>query len=285
MDTGENNQGLRKVLELTRMISIVLLLLHFYYVGYDVFDRWKLTTRITDVLLGNIARTGLFASFNRPKFIGLGFLVLVLIGARGRKDERIRLKHCMICLVAGLLLYFVSFFVWQLDLDLAAKTEWYMGITSLGYFLIMTGGTLLSRTIQKQLGDDIFNKENETFPQEERLLTNEYSINLPAQYRYKGRIRKSWINIINPFRALLVIGSPGSGKSYFVIRHVIEQHISKGFTAFIYDFKYDDLTKLTYNFLQKYKSSYKIVPEFCVINFDDLSHSHRCNPLYPDLMF
>ena len=116
-----------------------------------------------------------------------------------------------------------------------------MVLCSTGYILVLTGGTLLSRVIQTKFNNkDIFNKENESFPQEERLLQNEFSINLPAKYHLKNKIRKSWINIINPFRALLVLGSPGSGKSYFVIRHVITQHISKGFAMFVYDFKYDD---------------------------------------------
>ncbi|PTT11064.1 conjugal transfer protein TraG, partial [Flavobacterium sp. HMWF030] len=131
---------------------------------------------------------------------------------------------------------------------------------------------------------DIFNKENETFPQEERLLENEYSINLPAQYFLKDKLRKSWINIINPFRALMVLGTPGSGKSYFVIRHVITQHISKGFSMFIYDFKFDDLTKIAYNTWLNYKNRYPVEPKFYIINFDDLSRSHRCNPLDPKSM-
>ena len=138
----------------------------------------------------------------------------------------------------------------------------------------------MSRVIQTKFNSkDIFNKENETFPQEERLLQNEFSINLPAKYHLKNKVRKSWINIINPFRALLVLGSPGSGKSYFVIRHVITQHISKGFAMFVYDFKYDDLSRIVYNTWLKYKHSYPIVPKFYVINFEDLSCSHRCNPL------
>ena len=89
----------------------------------------------------------------------------------------------------------------------------------------------------------MFNTENQTFPQEERLLKNEYSINLPAIYYLKGKNHNSWINVINPMRGLLVMSSPGSGKSYFVIHHIIRQHIEKGFSMFIYDFKYDDLTK------------------------------------------
>ncbi|MFX6234589.1 conjugal transfer protein TraG, partial [Acinetobacter baumannii] len=86
----------------------------------------------------------------------------------------------------------------------------------IGFLLILAGGNLLSRLIKLNLGDDVFNSLNETFPQEERLISNEYSINLPARYNLKNRVRKSWINIINPFRGLLVIGSPGSGKSWFV---------------------------------------------------------------------
>ena len=148
--------------------------------------------------------------------------------------------------------------------------------------MILSGGTLLSRIIKNKLNHkDIFNKENETFPQEERLLENEYSINLPARYHLKDKVRNSWINIINPFRALMVLGTPGSGKSYFVIRHVITQHIRKGFTMFIYDFKFDDLSKIAYNTWLKYKHLYPITPKFYVINFDDLTRTHRCNPLDP----
>ena len=129
---------------------------------------------------------------------------------------------------------------------------------------------------------DIFNKMNESFPQEERLLENEYSINLPAKYVFRGREKKSWINIINPFRSLLVIGTPGAGKSYFVIRHVITQHIRKGFSMFIYDFKYDDLSRIAYNALLKYRGEYDVDPSFYVINFDQIYH--RCNPLDPATM-
>jgi len=116
------------------------------------------------------------------------------------------------------------------------------------------------------------------------LLENEYSVNLPAQYNLKGKIRKSWINIINPFRALLVLGTPGSGKTYFVIRHVITQHLEKGFTFFIYDFKFPDLTRIAYNNLKKHYGQFKIAPRLYIINFDDLARTHRCNPLYPESM-
>ena len=159
-----------------------------------------------------------------------------------------------------------------------------MTSSGLGFLLVLSNGTMLSRLIKVRLSKDIFNDLNETFPQEERLINNEYSINLPARYKLKEKEKKSWINIINPFRGLLVIGSPGAGKSWFVIQHVMKQHIEKGFAMFIYDFKYDDLSKIAYNWLQLHKDKYVIAPSFYVINFDNLSVTHRCNPLEPSAM-
>ncbi len=145
-------------------------------------------------------------------------------------------------------------------------------------------GTRLSRLLILKLGGDIFNKDNETFPQEERKLENEFSINLPAQYYLKGKTRNSWINTINPFRGSLILGTPGSGKSYFAIRHIITQHIKKGFSMFIYDFKYDDLTKIAYNTLLTCEDQKHLQRKFYVINFEDLTRTHRCNPLNPQSM-
>jgi hypothetical protein len=280
MQTGENEQGLRKILDLTRMISITLLGLHFYYYCYTAFEAWHLTATLTDRLMGNIQNTGLFRSFHLSKLIALGMLFISLLGAKGRKEEKLNYKTGFAYLFTGLLIYFFSYLILITQLPVPSATLWYMGLTTIGFLLILTGGTLLSRVVKLKMNSkDIFNKENETFPQEERLLANEYSINLPSRYNLKGRIRKSWINIINPFRALLVLGSPGSGKSYFVIRHVITQHIKKGFTMFVYDFKFDDLSKITYNTWLKHKDAYPVPPQFFVINFDDLTRSHRCNPL------
>ncbi len=280
MQTGENEQGLRKILDMTRLISIVILVLHFYYYCYAAFEHWHLTLPLTDRLMSNILNTGLFKSFHTSKLFSLGFLAISLMGARGRKDEKLNYKTAFAYIVTGLLIYFLSYLSLLLKIALTTAAILYIGITAIGFMLILSGGTLLSRVIQQKLnGNDIFNKENETFPQEERLLENEFSINLPAQYNLKGKRRKSWINIINPFRGLMVLGSPGSGKSYFVIRHVITQHIRKGFTMFVYDFKFDDLSKIVYNTWLKYRSKYLVQPEFYVINFDDLTRSHRCNPL------
>jgi hypothetical protein len=280
MQTGENEQALRKILDMTRLISVIILALHFYYYCYGAFRDWQFTSVFTDRLLGNVSNTGLFSGFNKSKLIALGFLCISLMGAKGRRDDKLGYKAAFAYIITGLLMYFFSYFSFLMEMKTTHIASIYMGLTSLGFLLVLTGGTFLSRIIKSKFNNkDIFNKENETFPQEERLLQNEYSINLPCQYKLKNRIRKSWINIINPFRALLVLGSPGSGKSYFVIRHVITQHIKKGFSMFVYDFKFDDLSKIVYNTWLKYRDKYAIPPKFFVINFDDLTRSHRCNPL------
>ncbi len=282
--TGENEQGLRKIVDLTRFASIFILLLHFYYFCYVAFEQWEITSTITDRLMKNISNTGLFRNQLTSKFMALGLLVISLFGAQGKKDEKINWRSITAYLLIGLLLYFSSQLYFKLQYDVQTVAIVYMTATGIGFLLILAGGNLLSRLIRYNLGNDVFNSLNETFPQEERLISNEYSINLPARYNLKNRVRKSWINIINPFRGLLVIGSPGAGKSWFVIQHVIKQHIEKGFAMFVYDFKYDDLSRIVYNWLQQNKHNYSVKPSFYVINFDNLSVSHRCNPLDPNSM-
>ncbi len=285
VQTGENEQALRKILDMTRLISIVILVMHFNYYCYAAFQEWGLSSTFSDRILGNIYRTGIFSNFVKSKLIALGFLVISLLGAKGRKDEKLNYKTAFAYLITGLLLYFASYLSMMLQLPAQEKAIVYISITAIGFLLVLSGGTLLSRIIKNKFNNkDIFNKENETFPQEERLLDNEFSINLPARYHLKNKVRNSWINIINPFRAIMVLGTPGAGKSYFVIRHVITQHIRKGFTMFVYDFKFDDLSRIAYNSWLKNKHRYAKPPKFYVINFDDLTRSHRCNPLEPSAM-
>ena len=282
--TGENEQALQKIIDFIRLLSIVVLLLHFYYFCHDVLEIWGLAFDITDRIITSISGTGLFNGIYSSKFFTIGLLTVSLVGARGRKDENISLRQACYHGGIGLALFLFSHYIFYLNFSPANTIGIYIGLTSLGYILILTGGTLLSRLIKFNFRKDIFNKLNESFPQEERLLENEFSINLPAAYTLQGIRRTSWINVINPFRSLLVIGTPGAGKSYFVVRHIITQHIRKGFTMFIYDFKYDDLSRIAYNTLVNYNSHYKVKPKFYVINFEDLSRSHRCNPLDPATM-
>lgn len=285
MSTGEDEKALKEILDFTRLAGIVVLLIHFYFFCFETFKLWHLTTEITNRLLKNLSRTGLFKNINYSKLLAISLLVISLFGASGKKSETVSKHSILFYLLSGFLFFFGSNILLKLNTSIESVATIYMTVTSMSFILILTGGTRLSRYIQLQFHKDIFNEMNETFPQEERLLENEYSINLPAQYNLKGKIRKSWINIINPFRGVLVTGSPGSGKSWFVIQHIIKQHLQKGFTMLVYDFKFDDLSKIVYNSLEKNKDAFKIKPKFYLINFDDLSRSHRCNPLDPATMF
>ncbi|OYD46353.1 conjugal transfer protein TraG [Sphingobacterium cellulitidis] len=284
MQTGEDTQGLRKIIDFTRLISIFILAIHFYLICYPAFGQWGLTADITDRITENIAKTGLFDGVWKPKLAALLCLLISLMAVKGKKDEKVHVRPIVAYLCTGLLLYFISVLCLYIQADTGIMAILYIGITAIGYMLILTGGGQLSRLLKDKLNKDPFNTENETFPQEERLLENEYSINLSARYRLKNKHRNSWINIINPFRGILVAGTPGAGKSYFVIRHIIDQHIKKGFSMFLYDFKYDDLTRIAYNKLLKYKGNYQVKPAFYIINFDDLTRTHRCNPLDPASM-
>jgi len=132
--------------------------------------------------------------------------------------------------------------------------------------------------------DDVFNTENESFAQETRLIENEYSINLPTRFYYKKKWNDGWINVVNPFRASMVLGTPGSGKSYAIVNNYIKQQIEKGFAVYIYDYKFPDLSEIAYNHLISHLDGYKVKPKFYMINFDDPRKSHRCNPINPAFM-
>ncbi|MGN8055197.1 YWFCY domain-containing protein [Pedobacter sp. 22163] len=211
MNTGEDTQGLRKITDFTRLISLFILSIHFYMSCYLAIKIWGFTAGITDRLILHLSMTGLFDGFLVPKLAALLCLAISLLGVKGRKDEKIKRKKITTYLIAGTLLYFAAYFVFRLGFGAQLTAGLYILTTSTGYLLMLSGGAMLSRMIKSAINTDVFNSENETFPQEERLLENEYSVNLPARYNLKGKIRSSFINIINPFRGLLVTGTPGSG--------------------------------------------------------------------------
>jgi hypothetical protein len=178
MQTGENEQGLRKILDLTRGISIVILFVHFYYYCSQAFKEWGLTAPIGDRLLENIGNTGLFDNLNKSKLLVLGFLFISLIGARGRKNENLKYRTSLIYVFTGLLIYFSTNMLFDLNLPVLSGSVLYMVLTTIGYLLFLAGGTLFTRIIKFNSGNDIFNRSNESFPQEERLIENEYSIKI-----------------------------------------------------------------------------------------------------------
>lgn len=282
MDTGENSQGLRAVIDLLRKASIVLLLLHFFIHLYSAWEHWGLTTKlITRILLG-FGKFSLFDSFLIIKAASLGMLCLSAIGTKGKKEEKITGSQVAVYILAGVTLYFGSVALLYVNLDIREAAIGYIAITSLGFLLTLTGLAKLSRLIKVKLTKDIFNEDNETFPQEERLLENEYSINLPGIYRYKGKARRMYLNLINCARMVMVCGSPGAGKSFFLVREFIRQTIAKSHCVVLYDFKYEDLSIIAYNTWLQYRNNYPVPPKFFIINFDN--PIDRCNPLEPSTL-
>lgn len=281
--TGENEQDLRKIMDLTRFLSVVLLLLHFYYSCYAAFVGWGLRAEISDRVMRSLS--SLFRNPASVKSMALGMLLISLLGTRGKKDEKHSVKQVVIIAALGLLVFYSSTWILSVNGTIYNIATIYMVVCSAGFGLVIIGAARASRLIFDSLNQDVFNEINETFPQEEIVHFNEYSINFNARYKLKEKVRSSTISFPNPFRGLLVTGSPGAGKSWFVILPLIRQLIGKGYSMFIYDFKYDDLSKAAYNWLLQNGNAYKNPPTFYAINFDNLSTSHRCNPLDPDSMF
>ncbi|WP_111672755.1 conjugal transfer protein MobC [Algoriphagus litoralis] len=281
MNTGENQEGLKKILDFTRMGSLALLGVHSYLLGYSYFEGWGLTHSWIDFLLVQLSKTGLFEGNFLIRILVLMLLLISLLGAKGKKKPDYSWKRILVWFLFFICLF--GFGEW-LAKSIGQGIVVYLGILWISWIGILTQGVKLSQVILSGMRSDVFNHLNETFPQEQRLLENEYSVNLPTRFYVQKKIYSGWLNIVNPFRATLVVGTPGAGKSYFVIRHILTQHIQKGFSMFVYDFKYDDLSRIVYNTLIRSRNSYAVFPKFYTINFDNLQTSHRCNPLEPSTM-
>lgn len=281
---GEDDlRGLAKIMAFMRAVSILLVLMHFYWFCYGFFAEREWTLEIIGKILTNFNRTaGLFEHTLYTKIFALVLLALSCLGTKGVKNEKITWGKIYTALAIGFVLFFLNTPLLKLSAGIA--TLLYILTTGLGYIALLMAGVWMSRLLRNNLMDDVFNNENESFQQETRLIENEYSVNLPTKFYYKGKWNDGWINIVNPFRASIVLGTPGSGKSYAIVNNFIKQHIEKGFAMYIYDFKFDELSTIAYNHLLKHSDKYKVKPKFYVINFDDPRRSHRCNPLNPKFM-
>ncbi|QQU05260.1 conjugal transfer protein MobC [Myroides odoratus] len=281
---GEDDlRGLAKIMGFMRAVSILLVLMHLYWFCYGFFLERGWTLEIINKIFGNFNRTaGLFEHTLYTKVFALVLLALSCLGTNGVKNEKITWTKIYVALGIGFVLFFLNTAL--LKLSPTVGTFLYILTISLGYIALLMAGVWMSRLLRTNLMNDVFNNENESFQQETKLMQNEYSVNLPTKFYYKDKWNEGWINVVNPFRATIVLGTPGSGKSYAVVNNYIKQHIEKGFSMYIYDFKFDDLSTIAYNHLLKHSDKYKIPPKFYVINFDDPRKSHRCNPLNPDFM-
>ena len=285
MQQEDDIRGLAKTMEFMRAVSILFLVIHVYWYCYQAFSDMGLSIGILDQLLLHFQRTaGLFRSLLLTKVFALIFLALSCLGTKGVKNRDMTWNKIYAFFLGGLVLFFMNWWMLELPVSSIAKAGLYTATLTVGYILMLMAGVWVSRMLKNDLMDDVFNMENESFMQNTVLMENEYSVNLPTKFVYHKKEWDGWINIVNPFRATIVLGTPGSGKSFAVVNSYIKQQISKGFAVYIYDYKFDDLSIIAYNELLKNLDKYKVKPEFYVINFDDPRRSHRCNPINPKFM-
>ena len=285
MQQEDDLRALAKIMEFGRAVSIFLLVVHVYVYCYPSITAWHLNLEVIDRILVNFNdTTGIFNCILWSKLLAVLLLAVSCLGTHGVKGEKITWPKIYAALVAGCALFFLNWWLLELPLPHAANTAFYIFTLTAGYLALLMSGLWMSRLYRHNLMEDVFNMENESFMQETRLMENEYSVNLPTRFYYKKRWNNGFVNIVNIFRACMVIGTPGSGKSYAIVNSYIRQLIAKGFAIYIYDYKFDDLSTIAYNSLLKNMDKYEVKPRFYVINFDDPRRSHRCNPINPEFM-
>lgn len=285
MQQEDDLRALAKIMEFGRAVSIFLLVVHVYVYCYPSITAWHLSLEVIDRILVNFNdTTGIFNCILWSKLLAVLLLAVSCLGTHGVKGEKITWPKIYAALVAGCVLFFLNWWLLELPLPHMANTAFYIFTLTAGYLALLMSGLWMSRLYRHNLMEDVFNMENESFMQETRLMENEYSVNLPTRFYYKKRWNNGFVNIVNIFRACMVIGTPGSGKSYAIVNSYIRQLIAKGFAIYIYDYKFDDLSTIAYNSLLKNMDKYEVKPRFYVINFDDPCRSHRCNPINPEFM-
>lgn len=285
MGNEDDLRGLAKVMEFMRALSILFVVINIYWFCYEFIADSGINIGVVDRILLNFQRTsGLFSSILWTKLFSVVFLALSCLGTKGVKNEKITWNSIYVSLFFGFIFFFLNWWLLSLPLPEIAHAALYIFTITLGYVLLLVGGLWMSRLLKNNLMEDVFNTENESFMQETHLMENEYSVNLPTQFYYQKKWNEGWINVVNPFRATIVLGTPGSGKSYAVVNNYIKQHIKKGFSMYIYDYKFDDLSVIAYNTLINNMDCYKVKPQFFIINFDNPRKSHRCNPINPSFM-
>ena len=285
MAQEDDLRALGKIMDFMRGISVLFLLINCYWFCYEAFHTWGLTLSVLNKILMNFQRTaGLFSSILWTKLFCVLFLALSCLGTRGVKEEKITWAKIWTVLTIGFVLFFLNWWLLALPIGVVGAASLYIFTVSVGYICLLMAGVWMSRLLKNNLMDDVFNTENESFMQETRLMENEYSVNLPTRFYYKKKWNNGWINVVNPFRASMVLGTPGSGKSFAIVNNYIKQQIEKGFAMYIYDYKFPDLSEIAYNHLRNHLDAYEVKPQFYVINFDDPRKSHRCNPINPAFM-
>lgn len=243
--------------------------------------------RVTQFILDLLARFKVFNSVSGCKVVELVCICIVCIGTKAKKALKFNVRTMVVYPVlarltlVGLCFVFHGMYFGVSWFGFPANRILYTLCSVVGTMLVHQGLDGIAKYYNNKVGEDRFNFENESFQQSETLVANDYSVNIPMIYYWKRRMHRGWINIINPFRGTIVLGTPGSGKSFGVIDPFIRQHAAKGFAMMVYDFKYPTLAKtLFYQFCKNRKAGRLPVNcGFRTINFTDVEYSDRINPI------
>lgn len=250
------------------LVGCLLVIVNLYYYVHPLLNRVGLTAEIADLIVGKLRSGGVFVMPYRTKLLGMALISAGLVTQTG-KGTGVSWTTVICSALLGAILYLFPY------LDPVS----YLITTCVG--AVVFGWAVASAGRKFSAFNEAVNDRNETFSQCRKLMKTDDSVNIPMRFQYRYRIFKGWINVINPFRATMVLGTPGSGKSFSVYGPFIEQMIAKGYSMFIYDYKFPDLTEIVYNEFIDNVHKYDIIPEFCVINFNDPTRSLRCNPINP----
>lgn len=273
-----SRNSVRGIATLSEMAGITLLFLHLYFYCYALFDHWGMSSHLTDRILGAIERTGLFEGANRCKALALVFLLLGVVASPNQKKAGDRWGKNAWFLGLSVTVYFVEGYFCRPGL-------FYLGVTGVTLLFIIHFSARVVRHLPLPWNrKDPFLYLLDGFPQEDRKQETNVSLHLRSQYRYKAEQHPGWINLVNPRRGILIIGTPGSGKSRFIIEPLMRQLMESGRAMFVLDYKFDALTRLAFSLFQRHKDRFPQGTAFYCINFADLSRTHRCNVLEPSLL-
>jgi YWFCY protein/TraM recognition site of TraD and TraG len=276
--------GQRSIAQLSETISYCLLGLDIYYRCYWLFDHWGFTSKFSDKIIARFVAAGLVEGFT-GRIAMIFFLALALASAPGRRSVEVNRRQCYWRMGPATLVFLMSPVVFIRIGDPMTTCLVYLVITLAAYLVIMHSGGRLIRSVRLPWDkDDPFGRKQAGFPQEQRRLGGSDALHLRSEHQWKVEKRKGWINLINPRRGILILGSPGSGKSRFIIEPLMRQLMEKGNALFVYDYKFPALTQLAYRWFQAYRHRYPGNTRFYCIQFGDLSRSHRCNLLAPETL-
>ena len=285
MEESKELQGFYKIFRAVIYISV---LLEFFEYAIDpaTLDSWG---GILCDIHGRIKRWMIYNDGNLiySKICTFILICITCIGTRNKKKLEFNAKKQVILPLAfGLVLIGTSIWLFNNPMEMRLYTLplniiLYMIASLIGVILIHISFDNISKFLKEGLLKDRFNLENESFEQCQELQENKYSVNIPMRYYYKGKFRKGWVNIVNPFRGTWVVGTPGSGKTFSIIEPFIRQHSAKGFSMVVYDYKFPTLaTKLYYHYKLNQKQGK--LPHGCkfnIVNFVDVEYSKRVNPI------